>query len=70
MANSVANVELNDTSYRNESFIYYNAGYVNTEIDKNNEDDVYLQMRKQIKNMSVNKCFGQGKFFKIINQTS
>ena len=39
--------------------IYFNAGYVNTDIDKNDEDDRYIEMRLQIKQMETNKCYGK-----------
>lgn len=39
---------------------YYNAGYVNTYIDKNDEDDRYVLMRLQIASMVKNKCYGMG----------
>ena len=48
----------------NQSWInqtYYNAGYVNTPIDKNDEDDRYVAMRLRIDSMNANRCYGKGK---------
>ena len=43
-----------------ENATYYNAGYVNTIIDKNDEDDRYVSMRLKIDSMVRNKCYGKG----------
>ena len=63
-------------SWENET--YFNAGYVNTPIDKNDEDDRYVAMRLKVKSMNSNKCYGKGKaliyflsmILKIIHFTS
>ena len=39
---------------------YFNAGFVNTQIDKNDEDDKYVEMRHRINQMVQNKCYGRG----------